>query len=675
MVNSLSNISTVLDEILYPTYGQIIYQEQVTEICRKIAGYDEGKADLIRKLIGRKLKAEMDAIVPELTKAFMDYGKLNQEQADYLASAVQACSGYTFNHCLAGSERIQRINNMYPYTIESMYKVLSSKRFAKETHHLNLRDKYLMGKFGNSYSIDKNGKVVWNKIISINFAGIREVFKITTATGKVVRCTENHKFPTDSGIKETKDLKIGDSLFIVRKCKQKNYSYNIGIATNLPHKGQQGFQKKKIAVSSEYENFVEQCKNDKRSCDICGKKYEPGLRFEAHHKNMDRSDSSKENLSWLCVSCHKKAHYRIGRSHVGTAPREVVKDKIVSIVPDGVENTYSVEMDNPNHTFTLMNGIVSHNSHAVEYGLIAYQTAYLKANYPVEYMVALLNNNMDNQDKVVEYINECAKLGIEVFPPDVSVGNMTFVPTNDNKAIRIGISYIKGLHNISCEYKNGMSMKAFVMTNNIKPTDAEKLVKAGAFDVFKMSRGQMLIVAGEYIDKIRQIEDRLSDYANRIKIKQDTLKTTNPATKKYKQLVKQIDNANERIIKLNNEHDDTEKVLDDVANYDIAVGELETLGFTYQDRYKKYVTDGCDMYSERKVGEQYVLGEVIKVKKIKDKNKHDMAFVKVNTIDKKMIELVMFASSYQQLSEKVIYLFKINKGKFLERAMKPKEKV
>lgn len=571
MVNSLSNISPVLDKILYPTYGQIIYQEQVTEICRKIAGYDEGKADLIRKLIGRKLKDEMDAIVPELTKAFMDYGKLNQEQADYLASAVQACSGYTFNHCLAGGEHIMTIYNRPTCSIETMYKAFISRRFAKTLSPEEI-DTYYLSRLGTDYSVNLDTmEVVTNNIRCISFSGIREIFKITTEKGRTVRCTDNHKFPTDKGEKETRDLRLGDNLYVF---------------------------------------------TDK-------------LRTE----------------------------------------------KIISIEYDGVENTYSVEMQDPYHTFILGSGIVSHNSHAVEYGLIAYQTAYLKANYPVEYMVALLNNNMDNQDKVVEYINECAKLGIEVLPPDVSVGNMTFVPTDDNKAIRIGISYIKGLHNISCEYKPGMSMKAFVMTNNIKPTDAEKLVKAGTFDVFKMSRGQMLIVAGEYISKIRQIEDRLADYANRIKIKQDTLKTTNPTTKKYKQLIKQIDNANERIIKLNNEHDDTEKVLDDVANYDIAIGELETLGFTYQDRFAKYVKDGYDVYNSRKIGTQYVLGEVIKVKKIKDKNKHDMAFVKVSTIDKKMIELVMFASSYQQLDEKAIYVFKINKGKFLERAMKPKEKV
>ena len=86
-------------------------------------------------------------------------------------------------------------------------------------------------------------------------------------------------------------------------------------------------------------------------------------------------------------------------------------------------------------------------AHSYEYGLIAYQTAYLKANYPVEYMCSLLNANMDNTDDVIKYIEECKKMGIKVLPPSVKSANLKFIP--ENGAIRFGLSCIKGINNIN----------------------------------------------------------------------------------------------------------------------------------------------------------------------------------------------------------------------------------
>jgi len=88
--------------------------------------------------------------------------------------------------------------------------------------------------------------------------------------------------------------------------------------------------------------------------------------------------------------------------------------------------TYSVEMEDEPHNYVLGNGIVSYNSHAVEYGLISYQTAYLKANYPLQYMCSLLNGNIDSEDDVIKYINECKRMGIKILPPSVKPGKMRF---------------------------------------------------------------------------------------------------------------------------------------------------------------------------------------------------------------------------------------------------------
>src|SRR5690606_16672296 len=87
-------------------------------------------------------------------------------------------------------------------------------------------------------------------------------------------------------------------------------------------------------------------------------------------------------------------------------------------------------------------------SHAVAYSVIAYQTAYLKAHYPAEFMAALLSSVMDKQEKQIQYLNECHEMGIPVLAPSVNESIVKFnVVTNDDgkAAIRFGLSAIKGV--------------------------------------------------------------------------------------------------------------------------------------------------------------------------------------------------------------------------------------
>ena len=82
-------------------------------------------------------------------------------------------------------------------------------------------------------------------------------------------------------------------------------------------------------------------------------------------------------------------------------------------------------------------------SHSAAYGLIAYQTAYLKANYPVQFMAALLSSDMDNTDKVVNFIAECEGMGVQVLPPDINRSGLGFAI--DGPAVRFGLSAVKNV--------------------------------------------------------------------------------------------------------------------------------------------------------------------------------------------------------------------------------------
>ena len=82
-------------------------------------------------------------------------------------------------------------------------------------------------------------------------------------------------------------------------------------------------------------------------------------------------------------------------------------------------------------------------SHAACYALIAYRTAWLKANYPAEYMAALISSVMDTKDKVPFFVARCEEMGIEILPPDVNVSDHEFVVVEGN--IRFGLDAVKGV--------------------------------------------------------------------------------------------------------------------------------------------------------------------------------------------------------------------------------------
>src|SRR5262249_10638311 len=108
----------------------------------------------------------------------------------------------------------------------------------------------------------------------------------------------------------------------------------------------------------------------------------------------------------------------------GLATEPVAWTRPRSFVLEGQEPTYDFEVPVA-HSF-IADGVVVHNSHAAAYALVAYQTAYFKANYPVEFMAALLTSEMGDTDKIVKYIEECRAMGLEVQPPDVNVSSVQF---------------------------------------------------------------------------------------------------------------------------------------------------------------------------------------------------------------------------------------------------------
>ena len=175
------------------------------------------------------------------------------------------------------------------------------------------------------------------------------------------------------------------------------------------------------------------------------------------------------------------------------AQSDIFWDEIVSITLKGEEETFDLTIEGT-HNF-IANNIFVHNSHSTAYATIAYQTAYLKARYPVEFMASLLTSEKADIERIAILIDECKKMGIEVLPPNInqSLKNFTVVP-KENK-IRFGLLAIKNVGEnvidvVVEEVKNNGSFKNIedfiqrVNSKNLNKKSLESLIKAGAFDEF-----------------------------------------------------------------------------------------------------------------------------------------------------------------------------------------------
>ncbi|KGG80704.1 DNA polymerase III subunit alpha [Caloranaerobacter azorensis H53214] len=156
-------------------------------------------------------------------------------------------------------------------------------------------------------------------------------------------------------------------------------------------------------------------------------------------------------------------------------------------------------------------------SHSAAYAVLAYQTAWLKCYYPVEFMAALISSVMGNTNSVSLYIQECKRLGIKILPPDVNESYSNFT-VNEGK-IRFGLAAVKNVGIPAIEAivrarETGGKFKSFtdfckrVDLNHVNKRTVESLIKCGAFDSLGVKRAQLLAVYERIIESIHQDKKR-----------------------------------------------------------------------------------------------------------------------------------------------------------------------
>ncbi len=217
------------------------------------------------------------------------------------------------------------------------------------------------------------------------------------------------------------------------------------------------------------------------------------------------------------------------RKAVGKKDRDLIEAEREKFIQGCVHNGYGDQLGN-----TLFEQIkpfadyAFNKSHAYGYGLVAYQTAWLKANYPVEYLAALLSSVKDDKDKTAVYLAECRNLGINVRVPDINESSSNFTakrsedPSSGPGTIIFGLSAVRNVGEgvvaqiVSERLRNGPFADFHDFCCRVDPfalnkRSVESLIKAGAFDSVGHPRKGLCLVSEEVIDHVleRRREEEL----------------------------------------------------------------------------------------------------------------------------------------------------------------------
>ena len=356
---------------------------------------------------------------------------------------------------------------------------------------------------------------------------------------------------------------------------------------------------------------------------------------------MGRSDLVRRAMS-------KKKAYVMEKERAnfvhGNAEEGVPGCEANGIAPEIAEHIYGTMMDFAKYAFN--------KSHAACYAVVAYQTAYLKYYYPVEFMAALLTSVIDNPTKVSEYIMVCRNMNIQILPPDINEGEAGFSVSGN--AIRHALTAIKNIGRPvidaivkeRTEHGKFNSLKDFIERTaglDVNKRAIEHFIKSGAFDSFGCTRRQLMSVYVQILDSI-----------------QNGKKGVMSGQMSLFDIVSEEEKA------------ELEIKMPDVGEYDkelLLSFEKEVLGFyvsghpmeEYEALWSKYITaKTTDFYLDEEThrtvvedGSRATIGGMIMDKKIKyTKNDQIMAFLTVEDMVGS-VEVIVFPKDYEKNSYKL----------------------
>lgn len=493
-----------IDKILEPSSHYMLYQESIMAVLSFLGMPMTETYSVIKAISKKKLKGEKkEKLLKELQEAwFKEFG--NMDNFNKVWKVIEDAAAYSFNACLSGETRLkrpsQRPDRYYP-TIEEMYKIKNDLEYAKKTDHRSLRNKYRSTGYGVVLSLDqKSERITKNKIVDIRQNGTRDLYRVILSNGSYIDCTLNHKFPLlDGNKRELCELREGDSLLIQGECEKNSDTYRLTnghFHNNHPKKGECGFRRKPYGNSVLFENKRLTMIEQKKPCEICHKPYSEEERFELHHIDMDRTNNKSSNLKWLCVSCHKKEHYKHGRIKAYGKGIPVKTSEIISIRYLREDMVYDVEVEGPNHTFVTDNGIITSNSHAYAMAGDSLYLAWFKAHHTAKFYETAITHYQDkgNKDKINALMKEAGKFyGYRAGPYEFGADNRRVNVDEENRIIYPNLSAVKGFGEkiVSQIYEASRgtfpdfaSVYRAMKTTTINQTQFKNLAKLGYFKAY-----------------------------------------------------------------------------------------------------------------------------------------------------------------------------------------------
>jgi len=197
------------------------------------------------------------------------------------------------------------------------------------------------------------------------------------------------------------------------------------------------------------------------------------------------------------------------RRAVSKKKREVLDEQRAHFVTGSLSQGYSA--DEANLVYDMIVRFADYGfprAHAAAYGVLAFQTAWLKANHPVPFMASMLASITGNQRKTAEYVDECRRMGITVLPPDVNKSGESFTP--DGNAVRFGLAAIKNVGTQAIEsivreraaapFESLLDLCRRVDLRVVNKRVLESLVQAGACDSFSGHRAQLFAALEETVE-------------------------------------------------------------------------------------------------------------------------------------------------------------------------------
>jgi DNA polymerase-3 subunit alpha len=215
----------------------------------------------------------------------------------------------------------------------------------------------------------------------------------------------------------------------------------------------------------------------------------------------------------------KVAGFTLGRADLlrkamGKKDKKILDKEKVYFEAGMKENGFSADaIEKLWQTLIPFSDYAFNRAHSAGYGLLSFWTAYLKANYPAEYMAALLTSVRDDKDKSALYLNECRRMGIKVLPPDVNESDSEYTPRGMD--IRFGLTAIRnvGENVVSSIIENRKSKGKYLSFGDFltkvdshvcNKKTVESLIKAGAFDSLNHTRRGLMMVFLEALDAVSE---------------------------------------------------------------------------------------------------------------------------------------------------------------------------